>query len=180
LGDPDLSPGGSPPGGSPPTAAGPVSLSDLIRAGDADAFAGFRDAHIEMVHRYCEVACPPERVVEACEAAFLDFLARVRDARAGGHDLEGLLLVATRSAAARRFAIPRSADQPGRGHRHPASSQLRQICAAMPDLLAARANGELRSGDRVVAHHLASCAICAAGEARMRAAAEAFAPRRDG
>jgi hypothetical protein len=101
LGDTDLSSGGSPPAG--PT---PVSLPDLIRAGDAGAFAGFRRAPIGMVRAYCEVACAPELVTDAREAAFLDFVGRLSAAGPGEQAPEAMLLAATRSAAASRFAAP--------------------------------------------------------------------------
>lgn len=44
----------------------------------------------------------------------------------------------------------------------------------MPELLAARASGELRGDDRAIAHHVAGCAVCTATEARMQAAEAAF------
>ncbi len=182
MGDPDLSDGGSP----------PASLPDLIRAGDADAFAGFREAHIDIVRAYCEVACAPELVAEACDAAFLDFVGRL-SADPAEQGLDAVLLAATRSAAARRFPAPEdlavsdtsagaagaaAAADPPRGRRHPDGPPDTRICAAMPELLAARANGELRGDDDAIAGHITGCPVCAAGEARLQAAEAAFSTAR--
>ncbi|MDQ6607399.1 MAG: hypothetical protein M3Z06_12735 [Actinomycetota bacterium] len=169
MGDSDLSAGGSPP-------AGPVSLPDLIRAGDAHAFAGFRDSHMGMVRAYCEVACAPVLVTGACEAAFLDFVGRMStgdQSFEAAPSLEAVLLAATRSAAASRFAAPAIEATP-RGRRHPTPSTQTRVCAAMPELLAARANGEFRGDERAVTDHVAGCMLCAATEARLRAAEAAF------
>ena len=65
MGDPDLSDGGR-------------SLVETARGGDADAIAGFRDAHVAKVRSYCTRVCPPDRVDEATAAAFREFVARVR------------------------------------------------------------------------------------------------------
>jgi hypothetical protein len=76
--------------------------------------------------------------------------------------LEAVLLAATRSAAAGRFAAPA------------APTPQTRICAAMPELLAARANGELRGDGHAVTQHLAQCTACTASEARLRDAEAAF------
>ncbi len=139
-----------------------------------------------MVHAYCEVACAPELVSEAAEAAFLDFVGRLSAADPGEQPPEALLLAATRSAAASRFAAPApeataptEATEPAhtgshRVRRRPVPPPQTRVCAAMPELLAARANGELRGDDRAIAHHVAGCAVCTATEARMQAAEAAF------
>jgi hypothetical protein len=161
VGDPDLSVGAQ--------RAHP-SLAALIGAGDLDAFAGFRDAHAAKVRSYCGEVCARERVEEALAAAFIDFLARLRIA--GDHDssLEKLLLAATRSAAAGRFEVWRSlaaVEQTG--------SEIHPDCAAMPELLAASANGELRGDRTTITRHLSSCPTCAITADRTQQAARRFA-----
>ncbi len=46
VGDPDLS--------------ASRSLADVIRLGDPDAIAGFRDAHVGKVRAFCAAVCLPE------------------------------------------------------------------------------------------------------------------------
>jgi hypothetical protein len=141
----------------------------MIRGGDADAIAGFRDAHEDLVTAFCAAFCTPERVGEAVDAAFLEFVARVR-AGAGTDDepVQGLLLNATRAAAAGRALIaPFDSARPS--HSDP------RLCAAMPELIAAAANGELRGDPTDLAREQAACVTCAATAARMRDADQAFA-----
>ncbi len=162
---------------SPPTPGGP-SLTELIRAGDLDAIAGFRDAHLEQIRGYCEVVCAPDRVQEACDSVFLEFVGRVRvsDAALGGEAaLDGdaplgkLLLQATRSASAARFERWPASRPP------PRSDDEDAICAAMPELLAAKANGELRGDGVAVREHVAGCPTCSTTTARLQRAERAFA-----
>jgi hypothetical protein len=152
VGNPDLTP----------------SLPDLIREGDPDALAGFRDAHEGAVRSYVAVACDLEDVDEACDLAFLDFIGRVRaDPRA--EDLERTLIAATRCAAAARFRFA-PADKPARSRRLRGSPS----CAAVPELLAASANGELEGRDQALRLHVSRCPRCTAVEQQMAAAEAAF------
>jgi hypothetical protein len=155
VGDPDLSGGGR-------------SLVETVREGDADAIAGFRDAHIAKVRSYCALVCPPDRVDEATAAAFRDFVARVRTSTGPILDLDRVLLMATRSAAAGRFE-PAAPTAPA----SPAADE--SICQAMPELLAAAANGELRSDAATLIRHQRDCATCRATAERTGAAEQAFA-----
>jgi hypothetical protein len=146
---------------------------ELIQAGDADAIAGFRDAHVGKVRSYCERACTPERLQDACEASFVDFLARIRASDPPTADLEPVLLAATRSAAAGRFKVVQA---PGSTPRRPLKrSGEEAICAAMPELLAAQANDELRGDGQALADHIAGCPTCAGTDQRMRESERAFA-----
>jgi hypothetical protein len=147
VGDPDLSDDGQ-------------SLVQTIRRGDPDAIAGFRDAHIEKVRSYCARVCPPDRVDEACAAAFREFVARLRDGD-GRVALDRVLLLATRSAAAGRFEL----DAPANA----------AICLAMPELVAAQANGELRADPATLRLHQQECPVCAATADRTNQAEDAFA-----
>ncbi len=158
MGDPDLT--------------GAPSLAATIRLGDVDAVAGFRDAHAEKVRSFCASVCAPERLDDACEAAFIEFVARIRTTEIGDERLDDLLLKATRSAAAGRCQIIRprpSRDGAQASHPDP------RICAAMPELLAAAANSELRGDPAALAREQESCPTCAATAARMRTAERAFA-----
>jgi hypothetical protein len=157
MGDPDLSTDGE-------TRATP--LADPIRAGDGAAIAGFRDARLPRVEAYVAQVCPPELADEAVAAAFVDFLARVADAPVTDAKLDGLLLAATRSAAAGRFTV---ASAPGR------SLAIAAECNAMPELLAVHANGERAGDEALIAAHLAGCSICTHTLARMQDAERAFA-----
>jgi hypothetical protein len=148
-----------------------ASLLELIRAGDADAIAGFRDAHLGKVRSYCERACTAERLDDACDASFRDFLGRIKASEATVGELESVLLAATRSAAAGRFKVVRA---PGDAHR-PAKRSDEPICAAMPELLAAAANKELRGDGATVSEHVERCPTCAGTDQRMREAERAFA-----
>lgn len=139
-----------------------TSLSHLIAAGDEDAIAGFRDAHAQQVRAYCAVTCEPKQLHNACDAAFIDFLGRTLTAARNDRPLEELLLKATRSAAAARFRAPVA----------PASPRPEQ-CAAVPELLAARANGELPDDHALVAH-VRHCARCQASAALIAQADSAF------
>jgi hypothetical protein len=145
------------------------TLSELILADDADAIAGFRDAHVHKVRAYCEVACAGELVNEAELAAFVDFLARVPLSDARETDLDDLLLKATRGAAAGRFEV-----SPGSGGRRAHAKAPEHICLAMPELLAACANGELTSDERQARRHLERCPICTATVDRMNQAERRF------
>ena len=138
----------------------------LIASGDEDAILGFRDAHTEQVRSYCTVACGPELAGDAVEAAFVDFLGRVLEAHdvpEAEDDLERLLLKATRSAAAPRFAIPESDP-----------SRRPELCAAVPELLAAQANGEVTPNDHLLSSHVKHCERCQVILAQVDRADSAF------
>jgi hypothetical protein len=147
VGDPDLSDG--------------RSLAETIRAGNPDAIAGFRDAHIAKVRSYCAQVCPSDRIDETCEAALREFVTRVRESDARRVNLGRELLRATRSAAAGRFELSTQTDA--------------AVCVAMPELIAAEANGELRAEASSLHRHERACPTCAETAERMRRAEEAFA-----
>ncbi len=153
VGDPDLSP-------DTPT------LADLIRAGDADAIAGFGNARLPRVQGYVAQVCPPELAEDAVSAAFMDFFARLAATPEADDELDRLLLAATRSAAAGRFTV---ASPPGR------TLAVSVECQAMPELLAVHANRERPTDEALIGEHLAGCSICAHTLVRMQDAERAFA-----
>jgi hypothetical protein len=142
----------------PETAATPRSLVEAIRVGDEDALAGFREAHAGSVQAFCATVFSDDQLYVVIDAAFLDFAARVRQDLTveAADDLGEILLKATRSAAAGRVNVTSAGD-----------------CAAVPELLAARANGELPNEPPLSAH-LASCPACAALDDRLRHAERRF------
>jgi hypothetical protein len=148
------------------------SLAETIRLGDPDAIAGFRDAHIGSIRSYCAAVCAPDLVEDACEASFLEFLGRVNAGSPADAELMDVLLRSTRSAAAGRFDVVRPQPAPGQSLSFHADTA---ICAAMPELLAAAANDELRGDRAEVAGAQASCATCTATAARIEQAERAFA-----
>jgi hypothetical protein len=119
-------------------------LVDLILSGDQDALAGFYDGRAPSVYQYCAQICPSQQVEEAVLASFADFLGRVRAAGSEA-DLDDLLRKSTRSAAASRMRVPKSRDP---------------VCRSMPELIAARANGELPHGEGPINAHLETCRSC--------------------
>jgi hypothetical protein len=119
-------------------------LVDLVLSGDQDALAGFYDGRAPSVYQYCAQICPTQQVEEAVLAAFADFLGRVRAAGADA-DLDDLLRKSTRSAAASRMRVAKSRDP---------------VCRSMPELIAARANGELPHGEGPINAHLETCRSC--------------------
>ena len=120
-----------------------TSLAALLRAGDRDALTGFYDARAGYVHGYCASICPPEDVDRAALAAFVEFLDRASGA-GSDDDLDLLLVKATRSSAAGRIGVRSSS----------------AVCRAMPEVLAARANGEHLREEQAFAAHLDECATC--------------------
>jgi hypothetical protein len=120
-----------------------TSLAALLRARDRDALAGFFDARAGYVHAYCASICPPDDVDAATLAAFVEFLTRAPGA-GSDDDLDLLLVKATRSSAAGRVEVRSSAP----------------VCRAMPEVLAARANGEHIRSEQAFAAHLDDCATC--------------------
>jgi hypothetical protein len=119
-------------------------LVDLILSGDQDALAGYYDGRAPSVYQYCAQICPSQQVEEAVLASFADFLGRVRAAGADA-DLDELLRRSARSAAASRMKVAKSRDP---------------VCHSMPELIAARANGELPHGEGPIKAHLEDCRSC--------------------
>ena len=168
MGDPDLS--------------ASRSLADVIRLGDPDAIAGFRDAHVGKVQAFCAAVCLAELVQEACEASFLEFLGRITAPQPSSNtagadrsdaldDLTDLLLRSTRSAAAGRFDVVRPLPSAGESLAFHADMT---ICAAMPELIAAAANGELRGDAADLARQQRSCATCTETATLMLEAEQTF------
>ncbi|MGI8904003.1 MAG: hypothetical protein ACR2IP_10175 [Solirubrobacteraceae bacterium] len=154
------------------------SLAELILAGDPDALAGFFDARESSVRSFCVEASPAELVEEACAAARIDFIGRLRTAREqdlSRLDLDELLLKATRSATAGRFKVqapPLAAGRRGKWTGRPVDQAT---CQVMPELLAGGANGELSAGAEQLRPHVRRCPTCQGTAARMQRAERAFA-----
>ena len=139
---------------------GVAAEMQLILARDEVAIARFHDSHAAAVRQFCAAVCPPKRVEEAIEAAFLDFLGRAGNAPTANP--RELLRRATREVAAGRM-------QPDGGR------PLDPICQALPELLAARANGELSGLEGPILEHLNGCRVCEAQNIRLQEAESAFA-----
>jgi hypothetical protein len=133
------------------------SLAELLRDRDRDALTGFFDARAAYVQAYCRTLCAPGDVDEAILAAFLEFLARASGAGADA-DLDLLLVKSARGAAATRMVLNTTAPE----------------CLAMPEVLAARANGEDIRDERPFATHLDGCATCRETAARLLDAEQAL------
>lgn len=146
------------------------SLAGLIRAGDSDAAAGFYEAHARKIHDYCAKACRWELIEQACEASWVEFVGRIRTSAEPHADLEDVLLKATRGAAAGRFDVA-SPTMVGAAIQ---ATRTGATCAAMPELLAAEANGELFRGNETVRAHVARCSVCGVTATRMKQAEQAF------
>lgn len=130
------------------------------------ATTAFYDDQTEAVRSFCASLCPAERVEDAMEATFLDFVARVAAAPSDG-DHEDLLRRAVREVAASRMDPAAGADR----------ESIPPVCRAMPELLAASANGELPAEYEPLTEHLQSCEICQGNQRRMEAAFGALAQR---
>ncbi|HWE34472.1 MAG TPA: hypothetical protein VG410_13355 [Solirubrobacteraceae bacterium] len=133
------------------------SLAELLRDRDVDALAGFYDARAGYVEAYCRALCGPEQIDEATLSAFLEFLARASGTRADD-ELDLLLVKAARGAAAARMSIDSTAPE----------------CRAMPEVLAARANGEDVRGEQAFAAHLDGCETCRETTTRLLDAEQAL------
>ncbi|HWC87388.1 MAG TPA: hypothetical protein VG388_12680 [Solirubrobacteraceae bacterium] len=162
--------------GSPDPATSP---GRLLFARDPEALASFYDEYAGKVREYCVLACRAPLVEEATFAAFIDFLGRLTEAGEGA-DLDDLLRKATRSAAAGRAEVRsevREVVVPSRhrrgGRKHASPSGPGPVCQAMPELLAAYANGEL-AGHEELDDHLAGCSVCRTTTTRFRRAEAAF------
>lgn len=142
-----------------------------VRDGDPAALSGLTTRRGAAVLAYAEQVARPGRSVDAAAEAFAQFR-RAVVAADDPYDVdpERTLLRGTRFAAA--SAAPR--DLPLRA-RLRGSSQGRSACELVPELLAARAEGELSDADGPrLSRHLARCAACSAAEARFRAGERAY------
>jgi hypothetical protein len=133
-------------------------LFDLILSGDQDALAGYYDGRAPSVYAYCHEVCNGEQVEEAVLASFADFLGRLRAAGSEA-DLDDLLRKSTRTAAASRMRVAKGRDA---------------TCRSMPELIAARANGELPHGDGPINAHLEHCRSCRQAAQRLVEAEDAL------
>jgi hypothetical protein len=143
------------------------TLREVIVAGDRDAAAGFFDGRGAMIREYCDELCSPPLVDDAVIAAFSDFRGRLIMAPADA-DLDDLLRKATRSIAATRMDVHAATD------RERDRRAISGTCLALPELLAAHRNGELRHGDEPIRQHLRDCRVCQYTEERLANAEEAF------
>jgi hypothetical protein len=134
------------------------SLVQLLAAGDRDAAAGFFDARAPSVKEYCAELCPPDQVDQATLAAFVDFLGRICTA-APDDDPDELLRKATRTAAASRMKI---------------AEPHEPTCRSIPDLIAARANAEMRRSEEPINKHLGRCDTCKSTAERLTRAEDAL------
>ena len=134
----------------------PPTELELIAARDHDTMARFYDHHVAVVGEFCAAVCPSERVDEAVAAVFVNFLARTSEGPSDAVPGD-LLRRAARDIAASRM------------QQHGASPGERAdpVCLAMPELLAARVNGELPGEEGPVVHHLSNCRRCQASAARL-------------
>jgi hypothetical protein len=132
-------------------------LVDLILSGDQDAVAGYYDGRAPSVYAYCHEVCTRDRVEDAVLASFADFLGRLRAAGAEA-DLDDLLRKSTRTAAAGRMQV----------HSREAT------CQSLPELIAARANGELPHDEGPIKDHLEKCRACRQAAQRLVEAEDAL------
>src|SRR6185437_3734690 len=114
----------------------------------------------------CERVCKPGEAVAAASDALARFRRSVADANDPlSLDPEQALLRATRYAAAAAHAPAFGEPAP----RHGLLGRRGGACAIVPELLAARASGDLTNGDRArLARHLERCPACRAAEERFR------------
>jgi len=142
-----------------------------VRDGDPAALSGLTTRRGAAVLAYTEHVARPGRSVDAAAAAFVHFR-RAVVAADDPYDVdpERTLLRGTRFAAA--AAAPR--ELPLRV-RLRGSGTGRSACELVPELLAARAEGELSPADTErLSRHLTRCAPCSAAEARFRAGERAY------
>jgi hypothetical protein len=141
-----------------------------VRDGDPAALSGLTARRGAAVLAYAEQVARPGRAVDAAAAAFARFrLAVVAADDPYDVDPERTLLRGTRFAAA--AAAP---------HERPLRVRLRgtgapSACALVPELLAARAEGDLSpADDERLNRHLLRCGTCSAAETRFRAGERAY------
>jgi hypothetical protein len=133
-------------------------LVDLILAGDRDALAGYYDGRAASVYAYCAEVCRRDQVEQAVIASFTDFLGRVRAAGQEA-DLDELLRKSTRIAASSRMHVSGGRDA---------------TCRSLPELIAARANGELPHDEGPIKAHLKRCRSCRQAAQRLVDAEDAL------
>jgi hypothetical protein len=169
-------PSAAPPEPSPTSAeAAPAPPDRAASQPDADPIAGFFERRAPAVLSYCVEACPQGLIDDVARASFVDFVARVRSAADRDPDLDELLLRATRAAAAPRLRVAQPPSRLGArllGRTEQPAGKL--TCEAMPELLAAVANGELPGDEQPVRGHLEQCRTCQATAALMRRAEQEF------
>jgi hypothetical protein len=136
-----------------------------VRDGDPPTLAALAERRGRAVLAYCERVCAPGEAVAAASDALARFRRSVADANDPlSLDPEQALLRATRYAAA--------AHAPAVGEpapRHGLLGRRGGACAIVPELLAARASGDLTDGDRTrLVRHLERCPACRPAEERFR------------
>ena len=144
-----------------------------LRAGDPATCEALCERRGAAVIAYCEHVAAPGAAVAAAAEGFARFRATVIVTPEGADvDPDLLLLSATRHAAAERAprpALARIATQLGGGHRKP------QACALVPELLAARSEGQLSDADRLrLDRHVRGCRSCEDAQRRFGAAEAAY------
>ncbi|HEY3021301.1 MAG TPA: zf-HC2 domain-containing protein, partial [Solirubrobacteraceae bacterium] len=140
-----------------------------IRDGDRAALGALVARRGTAVLAYCDRVAAPGRALEAAGEAFARFRREVvAAAEPRALDPEALLLGGTRRAAAAcapRPTAPRGALARRRG----------TTCVLVPELLAARAAGDLTAADRMrLARHLERCEDCRAAETRFAEGERAY------
>src|SRR4051812_42878174 len=140
-----------------------------IRDGERAALTALVGRRGSAVIAYCDHMAASGRALEAAGEAFAGFRREVRDAEdARALDPEAVLLSSTRRAAA--ALAPKPEPPAGLFGRRRALT-----CQLIPELLAARADGELSAADRLrLSRHLERCEDCREAEERFAAAERAY------
>jgi putative zinc finger protein len=141
-----------------------------VRDGERSTLRALGERRGGAVLAYCEWVCAPGHTLDAAAEAFARFRATVVAApQLDDVDPEAMLLSATRHAAAERAPAP---PPPGRmGLPVPGWYS----CPLVPELLAARADGQLSGADlRRLERHLERCAPCQESERRVQAGELAY------
>lgn len=144
-----------------------------VRSGDQGTLEALCARRGVAVLAYCERVCAPGRAAEGAADAFARFRAAVVNTpEVDGLDPDRLLLSVTRHAAAER--APRPAPE-GLTRRLAARRGHPSPCELVPELLVARAEGELSAADlERLEHHLQRCSACRAAAERFEAAEQAY------
>jgi len=137
-----------------------------ILQGDRSVLAALCEWRGGSVFEYCQHVSDQQLPEQACTEAFARFRRDIAEAPdAAALDLDAMLLRATRTAAARRALAVEAPRPPGEAAR----------CAAAPQAIAARENGDISPrGRRRLASHLGDCTVCSEAEARALAAERAY------
>jgi hypothetical protein len=143
-----------------------------VREGDAAALAALCERRGRAVLAYAREVCAPADAPGAAAEALARFRAAVWvSGHAAGVDPERLLLGATRHAAA---ACARQPTEVGTARRIMRRDHT-EVCAQIPALLVARAEGLLGDADQDrLARHLDRCSSCRETEAAFRRAERAY------